>query len=82
MCAGDGGTNFVSCLPYCDGGIDEAGIATGAWYNYCVIFFKELCPSAREHMYEDTYNEQCSEEAIAAGGLGEEKSGGSDDDDK
>lgn len=80
ICAGDGGTNFVACLPYCDGGINEPAIATAAWYGYCVIFFKELCPSAQEYMYEDTYAEQCSDEAIAAGGLGEEKSTTSDDD--
>ncbi|KAF5026594.1 hypothetical protein F66182_1320 [Fusarium sp. NRRL 66182] len=72
ICKGDGGTNFVSCLPYCDGGIDEAGIATRAWYRYCVQFFKDICPAAQAELDEDEFNEECSEKAIAAGGIGEE----------
>ncbi|KAF4465452.1 hypothetical protein FALBO_7704 [Fusarium albosuccineum] len=70
MCAGDGSANFVSCLPYCDGGIDEAGIATSTFYGYCVMFFKELCPTAEQYLDSDIFNKQCSKEAIAAGGIG------------
>ncbi len=47
MCAGDGGTNFVQCTSVCDVSLNEPAIAASAWYGYCVIFFKEMCPDAR-----------------------------------
>ncbi|KAL6407436.1 hypothetical protein AUP68_10268 [Ilyonectria robusta] len=69
MCKGDGGTNFVSCVPQCDASLNEPNNAAGAWYGYCVVFFKEMCPPAEYYLSDDYFNEQCSSEAIASGGL-------------
>jgi predicted SPOUT superfamily RNA methylase MTH1 len=70
MCGGDGAANFVSCQPYCPAGNDETRIASEAYYGYCVKFIKELCEVAQEFIDEETYAQECSKEAIAAGGIG------------
>lgn len=70
MCAGDGSTNFVSCMPQCDASLNERNNAASAWYGYCVQFFKEICPSAEYYLDDEYFNDECSPEAIAAGGLG------------
>ncbi|KAH6884261.1 hypothetical protein B0T10DRAFT_564837 [Thelonectria olida] len=70
MCAGDGGANFVSCLSQCDVSLDEPAIASSQFYYYCVQFFKEVCPSAEQYLDSQDFNEQCSDDAIAAGGIG------------
>ncbi|SPJ70633.1 uncharacterized protein FTOL_00361 [Fusarium torulosum] len=70
MCAGDGSANFVKCLSYCDVNKNEPAIASSTYYGYCVLFFKELCDGAQQFLTEKIYNEQCSKEAIAAGGIG------------
>ncbi|KAJ3538107.1 hypothetical protein NM208_g6052 [Fusarium decemcellulare] len=67
MCAGDGSANFVSCLPYCDGGIDEAGIATSTFLWLL-----------QQYLDSDIFNKQCSKEAIAAGGIGADEDEGDD----
>ncbi|RGP58702.1 hypothetical protein FLONG3_11415 [Fusarium longipes] len=76
MCAGDGSTNFVSCLSYCDPTLNEPANASATYYGYCLIFFKELCDGAQQFVSEETYARQCSKEAIEAGGRGEK--GGDD----
>ncbi|KAI5456085.1 hypothetical protein BGZ63DRAFT_418111 [Mariannaea sp. PMI_226] len=70
MCAGDGGANFVSCMSECDTELNEPANASSAWYGYCVQFFKEMCPEAEKYLDEEDFNEECSPDAIAAGGLG------------
>jgi hypothetical protein len=76
MCAGDGSANFVTCLSYCDVNLNEPANASAAYYRYCLMFFKELCGGAEQFVDEETYAEQCSKEAIEAGGIGEK--GGDD----
>ncbi|KAM0217701.1 hypothetical protein ACHAPQ_008228 [Fusarium lateritium] len=81
MCAGDGSANFVKCLSYCDVNKNEPAIASSTYYGYCVLFFKELCDGAQQFLTEDIYKEQCSKEAIAAGGIGAKESDDDGDDD-
>ncbi|KAM0235000.1 hypothetical protein ACHAP5_009862 [Fusarium lateritium] len=80
MCAGDGSANFVKCLSYCDVNKNEPAIASSTYYGYCVLFFKELCDGAQQFLTENIYEEQCSKEAIAAGGIGAKE--GDDDGDE
>jgi hypothetical protein len=82
MCAGDGGTNFISCMSSCDAELNEPANASAAFYRYCVMFFKELCVEAEEHLDSETYNKECSKEAIAAGGIGADEDGEDDNSDK
>ncbi|KAM0342103.1 hypothetical protein ACHAPU_009717 [Fusarium lateritium] len=70
MCAGDGSANFVTCLSSCDPNKNEPEIASSTYYGYCVLFFKELCDGAQQFLTDKIYSEQCSKEAIAAGGIG------------
>lgn len=79
MCAGDGSANFVKCLPYCDASLNEPAIASSTYYGYCVLFFKELCDGAEQFLTEKIYGEQCSKEAIAAGGIGAKDGDNGDD---
>jgi hypothetical protein len=69
MCAGDGSVTFNSCLSECDTSLNEPANAVANFYGYCVIFFKELCPTAEQYLDDDIFNKQCSPEAIEAGGL-------------
>ncbi|TLS25687.1 hypothetical protein PpBr36_06861 [Pyricularia pennisetigena] len=39
------------------------------------MFFKELCPEAREHFDDKTWDRLCSPEAVAKGGIGAPGSG-------
>lgn len=70
MCAGDGSANFVSCLSSCDPGLNEPANASATYYGYCLMFFKELCDGGQKFVDNETYNKQCSKEAIKAGGIG------------
>ncbi|KAF0637067.1 hypothetical protein FPSE5266_06956 [Fusarium pseudograminearum] len=79
MCAGDGSANFVSCLSSCDPTLNEPANASATYYGYCLMFFKELCDGAQEFVSSDTYAEQCSKEAIKAGGIGEKGNDSGDD---
>jgi hypothetical protein len=79
MCAGDGSANFVKCLSYCDASLNEPAIASSTYYGYCVLFFKELCDGAEQFLSEKIYGEQCSKEAIAAGGIGAKDGDDGDD---
>ncbi|KAH7256257.1 hypothetical protein BKA59DRAFT_467088 [Fusarium tricinctum] len=79
MCAGDGSANFVKCLSYCDANLNEPAIASSTYYGYCVLFFKELCDGAEQFLSEKIYGEQCSKEAIAAGGIGAKDGDDGDD---
>lgn len=79
MCAGDGSANFVSCLSSCDATLNEPANASATYYGYCLMFFKELCDGAQEFVSSDTYAEQCSKEAIKAGGIGEKGDDSGDD---
>ncbi|CAF3573170.1 unnamed protein product [Fusarium graminearum] len=79
MCAGDGSANFVSCLSSCDATLNEPANASATYYGYCLMFFKELCDGAQEFVSSDTYAEQCSKEAIKAGGIGEKGNDSGDD---
>ncbi|GKU22061.1 hypothetical protein FLAG1_10262 [Fusarium langsethiae] len=79
MCAGDGSANFVSCLSSCDTSLNEPANASATYYGYCLMFFKELCDGAQQFVDEETYAEQCSEEAIKAGGIGEKGNDSGDD---
>lgn len=71
MCYGDGSTNVAQCLPSCDPGLNEPTNVVATWYEYCVIFFKDMCPAASEYISQSRFNDECSPEAIAAGGLGD-----------
>ena len=77
MCYGDGGTMTAQCLSVCDPGINEPFNVVATWYGYCVIFFKEMCAEAAEYISESRFNSECSEEAIAAGGVGQSGTGSS-----
>lgn len=90
MCAGDGSVKFLSCLGSCDPQLNEPVNAASTYYGYCLMFFKELCDGAEGNVDQETYETQCSKEAIAEGGIGEKGSksgdgdktdGGSDDED-
>ncbi|KAG8352857.1 hypothetical protein FVEN_g9131 [Fusarium venenatum] len=81
MCAGDGSANFVSCVSSCDPSLNEPAIASAAYYRYCLLFFKQLCDGAQQFVDDETYAEQCSKEAIEAGGIGEKENGGGSGDD-
>src|SRR4051812_32096857 len=59
MCAGDGGTNTVTCLSQCDPGLNEPANVVATWYGYCTIFFKEMCPEAKEYMSDSRFQSEC-----------------------
>jgi hypothetical protein len=75
MCYGDGGTNVNTCLSYCDTSLNEPANVVATWYGYCVIFFKDMCADAANYISQSRFEDECSPEAIAAGGVGEEQSG-------
>ncbi|KAF4950249.1 hypothetical protein FSARC_13260 [Fusarium sarcochroum] len=78
-CAGDYKTRpYATCI--CDPGLNEPANVSAAWFRYCVMFFKDMCPAAKEYIETDTFDKHCSEEAIAAGGIGEKEDGDSDTD--
>jgi uncharacterized membrane protein YgcG len=76
MCAGAGSTGVNACVSgSCDPGVNSPANVARFWYNYCTQFFPaELCPEAQPYMTPAIFQDQCSSEAIASGGLG---SGGS-----
>ncbi|KAJ4250126.1 hypothetical protein NW762_011936 [Fusarium torreyae] len=73
MCVGDGSANVVTCLSSCDPGLNEPANVSAAWFRYCILFFKDMCPAAKEYIDTETFDKQCSKEAIAAGGIGEKE---------
>ncbi|KAI6355896.1 hypothetical protein MCOR25_008052 [Pyricularia grisea] len=74
MCAGNGGANVATCMSgYCDPSFNH--IVVMSWYMYCTMFFKELCPNAREYFDSETWDRLCSPEAVAKGGIGASGSG-------
>lgn len=75
MCGGVGSTNFVGCTSNsCDPSVNSPNNAARMWYNYCTQFFPaELCPDAEQYMNADIFQDQCSSEAIASGGLGSDE---------
>ncbi|KAJ4248106.1 hypothetical protein NW762_012876 [Fusarium torreyae] len=66
----------------CDPEINEPAVVSAAWYRYCVKFFKEFCPASEYYLEAETFDEYYSEEAIAAGGIGENENGDSGSDEK
>ncbi|KAH9436035.1 hypothetical protein MCOR02_004944 [Pyricularia oryzae] len=73
MCAGNGGANAATCMSgYCDPSFNH--IVVMSWYMYCTMFFKELCPSAREYFDDKTWDRLCSPEEVAKGGIGASES--------
>ncbi|KAJ3545986.1 hypothetical protein NM208_g2238 [Fusarium decemcellulare] len=79
---GDGSANVMTCLSSCDPEINEPAVVSGAWYRYCVKSFKNFCPASEYYLEAETFDRYCSEEAIAAGGIGENESGDSGSDEK
>ncbi|KAK1749879.1 hypothetical protein QBC47DRAFT_465291 [Echria macrotheca] len=79
MCAGVGSTKFVTCTGgSCDPSVNSPANAARMWYNYCTQFFPaEMCPDAKAYMNPDIYQDQCSDAAIARGGIGSDGSSGS-----
>lgn len=75
MCGGVGSTNFVGCTSNsCDPNVNSPNNAARMWYNYCTQFFPaEMCPDAEQYMNADIFQDQCSSEAIASGGLGSDE---------
>jgi hypothetical protein len=62
MCAGDGSANTISCAGVCERAMPGRNLGNqvaGAWYNYCTLFFKELCPDAKDFMDEEFYEKRC-----------------------
>ncbi|KAF5672799.1 hypothetical protein FHETE_3633 [Fusarium heterosporum] len=55
--------SYATCM-------NEPTIVSSTYNGYCVLFCKGLCDGAAEFLIEKIYNEQCSKEAIAAGGIG------------
>lgn len=82
MCTGDGSANVMTCLSSCDPEINEPAVVSGAWYRYCVKFFKDFCPASEYYLEAETFDRYCSEEAIAAGGIGKNENGDSGSDEK
>jgi hypothetical protein len=63
MCKGTGGPNTVTCVGICDAadtlGANLGSIVAGGWYSYCVDYFKEICPEAKEFMTASRFEEKC-----------------------
>jgi hypothetical protein len=70
MCGGDGGVNLNTCVGVCDS-VDTLGVnlgsqVVGGWYLYCTLFFKAVCPNAREFLDADTFAERCGPDSPPA----------------
>jgi hypothetical protein len=74
-CYGDGSNNVNTCLSYCDSSLNEPANVVATWYGFCVIFFKDMCADAANYISQSRFEDECSPEAIAAGGVGEEQGG-------
>ncbi|KAK3313288.1 hypothetical protein B0H66DRAFT_628918 [Apodospora peruviana] len=75
MCAGDGATNMVTCTSICGvpdqnlGLTWDESVASG-WYTYCIMFYKQLCPAAKEHVTPELYEDpaRCGGVTVAEDG--------------
>ncbi|KFY83366.1 hypothetical protein V498_08127 [Pseudogymnoascus sp. VKM F-4517 (FW-2822)] len=64
MCKGNGGANLAACIPICDAA-DTLGTLSGSlgavrgYYLYCSMFYKEICPDAKEYLDSEMWEERC-----------------------
>ena len=84
MCAGDGGTNMVTCSSIC-GVPDNLGISwaenvASGWYTYCIMFdeFKVMCPQAQEHVTPELWADPARCGGVDTSGGGSGGAGGDD----